>query len=134
MIDQDLLNTLYPSQVDKLSRILQTTPQYVRPVVTQSDADAGYIIRYFIRQANDKGFIVEVDNNQYQRFKENPRFIGTEIRWKIVGKLDTIKYSNGANLYGVGDVNKITVAEADLTFGGLRNYISNYVEFWLREK
>lgn len=131
MIDVNLLNIL--TNASQLEFVLETSPKYVRPTITQTDVDNGFIIRYFLRQANDQTFIVEVDKNQYQQFKQNPRFIGTEIQWKIIGKLDTVPLNNGINLYGVKDVNRITVSDADLTFGGLRNYISDYGEFWLRE-
>jgi hypothetical protein len=131
MIERTLLNNL--SNAKEIELILDTSPQYVRPFVTQNDADNGFITRYFVRQTNDQTFIVEVDRNQYAQFKQNPRFLTTEIKWKIVGKLDTITLLSGANLYGVKDVNRITVADTDLTFGGLRSYISDYAEFWLRE-
>jgi hypothetical protein len=131
MINQDLLNLL--SQKKEIEQILEPMPQTIRPTVTQSDADNGFIMRYFIRQVNDKTFVVEVNENQFYRLENNPRFIGVEVKWKIVGKLETIKLPNGINLFGVKDENRITVADADLTFGGLRNYITNYGEFWLRE-
>lgn len=133
MIDKELVNKLYKNQSEQLTNILESTPQQISPVITQSDSDAGYITRYFIRQANDKTFVTEIDKKQYERFKQNPRFAVVEIKWKIVGKLETIKYNTGVNLYGVKDQNRITVANADLTFGGLTNYISNYGEYWLRE-
>lgn len=133
MIDRESINKLYKNQSEQLENILESTPQQVFPTITQSDSDTGYIMRYFIRQANDKTFVTEIDTKQYERFKENPRFIVTEVKWKIVGKLETIKYNTGANLYGVKDQNRITVANVDLTFGGLRNYITDYAQFWLRE-
>lgn len=131
MIDQTLLSLL--KNGDELAEILENTPQHVKPVVTQSDADQGFLTRYFVRQTNDSSLIVEVDKNQYTRFKTNPRFISTQLNWKIVGKLNTVTFANGANLYGTKDLNRITVANADLTFGGLLKYIYDYGEFWLRE-
>jgi hypothetical protein len=131
MIEETLLNLLANSQ--QISKTLESSPQPTKPIITQSDADRGFITRYFVRQTNDNTFILEVDSKQYTRFKENPRFITAEVKWKIVGKLDTIKYTNGANLYGIKDLNRIAVADADLTFGGLRNYIIDYAEYWLRE-
>jgi hypothetical protein len=131
MIEQDLLKLLRNSE--DISSILENSPQHVKPVVTQSDADRGFVTRYFVRQVNDSTFIVEVDSNQYVQLKENPRFITVQLEWKIVGKLDTLTFSNRINLYGVRDVNRIAVADADLTFGGLRSYISDYGELWLRE-
>lgn len=131
MINQDLLNLL--SRKKQIESILEPMPQTIRPTITQSDADNGFVIRYFVRQSNDKTFVVEVDKNQYDRLKENPRFTGAQIKWKIIGKLETVALPNGINLFGVKDQNRITVADADLTFGGLRNYITDYGEFWLRE-
>jgi hypothetical protein len=131
MIDRDLLNLL--SKKRQIEKILEQTPQPVRPTVTQADADNGFITRYFIRQTTDKTFIVEVDVKQYDSLKDNPRFVTTKIKWKIIGKLETTKLPNGINLFGVRDQNRITVADADLTFGGLRDYISNYGELWLRD-
>lgn len=132
MIDQDLLKLFNNSQ--EIEKILENAPQQIRQVVTQPDADSGFMIRYFVRQVNDPSFIVEVDKNQYSKFKENARFVVTELKWKIIGKLETIKLQNGVNLYGVKDTNRAAVADTDLTFGGLRNYITDYGEFWLREQ
>jgi len=131
MINQDLLSLF--SNRQELSNILEPMPQYVAPVITQQDADKGFINRYFIRQANDKTFVVEVDSSQYYRLKSNPRFVGGQVKWKIIGKLETIKLQTGINLYGVKDSNRIAVADADLTFGGLTTYITDYGEYWLRE-
>lgn len=131
MIDTDLLNLFKNPR--QLAQILENMPQQVKPVVTQSDADRGFLTRYFVRQTNDQTFIVEVDKNQYLQFKQNPRFVTAQLEWKIIGKLNTLEYSTGVNLYGVIDVNRITVANTDLTFGGLKSYITDYGEFWLRE-
>lgn len=133
MINQELLTKLYEADSANLEQILPATPQPVLPIITQSDSDAGYVFRYFVRQVTDKNFIVEVDKSQYERFKENPRFVTAEIKWKIVGKLETIIYPNGVPLNGVKDQNRLTVSNADLTFGGLYRYITNYDAYWLRE-
>lgn len=131
MIENDLLKLLNNST--QIQKILENVPQQIKPIVTQADADSGFMTRYFIRQTNDASFIVEVDKTQYTRFKQNPRFITTQLKWKIIGRLETLKLTTGVNLFGVKDINRITVADTDLTFGGLRNYITNYAEFWLRE-
>lgn len=133
MIEQELLNKIYPERTREFSENLITTPVQVFPIVTQSDADSGFITRYFIRPANDKTAVIEINKVQYERFKQNPRFVVVEIRWKIIGKLDTIKYSNGATLFGVKDQNKMEVSKADLTFEGLTKYIVDYGAYWIRE-
>lgn len=134
MIDMDLLTTLYKDNRQTLLEILDKSPQPVTPVVTQSDATAGFIIRYFVKPVNDDTYIVEVDLKQYERFKKNFRFNTTKLQWKIVGKQETIKLQNGVNVYGVADINRIEVINTDLTFKGIRNYITNYLDFWVAEE
>ena len=133
MTDKKLFTKLYPKTAEKLIPKLEAMPEYVRPVVTLSDKDNKFITRYFVRVVNDVQMITEVDKKQYNEFKDNSRFITTELRWKIVGKKETIKQSNGIELLGTIDTNKIAVTNADLTFGGLRNYITNYSEYWVGE-
>lgn len=133
MTDKKLFNKLYPMVADRLIPKLEMTPEYIRPVVTLSDKDNKFLKRYFVRRVTDLSLIVEIDKKQYNEFKTNSRFITTEINWKIVGKKETIKQSNGIELFGTIDTNKIAVTNADLTFGGLRNYITNYSEFWVGE-
>ena len=134
MIDTDLLRKLYKSDEQRLTNTLDKMPSQVLPSVTQSDAKNKFITRYFVRQVNDKDFIVEVDNSQYEEFKETPRFVTTQIKWKIVGKKQNMTLLNGVTIYGVEDTNRIVVSEADLTFGGLLKYITSYLEYWFAEE
>jgi hypothetical protein len=134
MIDTDLIQKLYKSDEQRLTRILDETPTQSLPIVTQTDAKNGFITRYFARQVTDKGFIVEVDNSQYEELKENPRFVTVKIKWKIVGKKQNMTLLNGVTIYGVEDTNRVVVSEADLTFGGLLKYITSYLEYWFAEE
>lgn len=134
MIDNELLGNLYPDKKNQLFDILNSNPTPALPIVTQQDAENGYLLRYFVRQVNDSSYVVEIDKKQYEQFKSNPRFITTQLKWKIVGIKKTYTLNTGANLYGVEDQNRITVADVDLTFGGLKTYITNYLEYWIAEK
>jgi len=134
MINTDLLEKLYKSDEQRLTNILDIMPTQVLPIVTQTDAKNKFIMRYFVRQVTDKNFIVEVDNSQYTDFKENPRFVTTQIQWKIVGKKQDMVLSNGITMIGVEHTNRIVVSEADLTFGGLLKYITSYLEYWFAEE
>lgn len=133
MTDKNLFKKLYPNVSDSTIKKLEAIPEYVRPVVILSNKEDGFITRYFVRKITDTSMIIEVDKKQYTEFKSNTRFITAEVRWKIVGKKETIKQSNDIELLGTIDTNKIAVTNADLTFGGLRNYITNYSEFWVGE-
>ncbi len=133
-IDQDILNKLYkPNKVKDFTDILDTSPRPIKPVVTVEDAKQKYITRYFIRQVTDKNYVMEIDNTQYEQFSENPLYTTVEIKWKIVGKKESIKKSEYVIIPGVEEQNKNAVIDADLTFGGLRRYITNYLEYWFAE-
>jgi len=93
----------------------------------------GYIMRYFIRPVNDKTVVMEIDKNQYENLKSNTRFITASVKWKIVGVKETRTLLTGITIYGIGDMNRIEVANVDLNFGGLKTYISDYLEFWFSE-
>lgn len=134
MIDEELLNKIYKKDEVSLKEILDKMPVPKLPIITQRDVENKYITRYFVRLVNDRDYVVEVDKTQYEEFKENPRFLTTQIKWKIVGKKETLKMNTGINLYGVEDQNKILVADADLTFGGLHRYITNYLGYWVAER
>jgi hypothetical protein len=133
MLDRDIVELFYKEKEQDLKELLDVNPTPVRPIVTQQDVKAGYLLRYFIRPVNDKTYIVEINKNQYDNLKSNSRFITVSVKWKIVGKKETYMLLTGANIYGVGDMNRIEVANADLVFGGLKNYISDYLEFWFSE-
>lgn len=129
-MDDAIIKILYSQ---RLINKLQKNPYHVSPIVTQSDERNGYIQRYFVRPTNDKNLIIEVDKNQYNIFKQNKRFIVCQIRWKIIGKKETTVMKNGVTDSGVKDININEVMKIDLTFGGLKNYISNYLEYWIKE-
>lgn len=132
MIDEEIAKTLYNKKPINF-KDLQAVPQQVRPTVTQSDAIKGFIERYFVRQVNDTAFIVEVDKRQYEEFKDNPRFITTSIKWRIVGKKENLTF-NGKIVPGVEENNRRDVENVDLTFGHLRKYITTYLEYWVAEE
>lgn len=135
MIDNALLNKLYRTgKAGKFSRILQQEPVSYKPVVTVNDAQNNFIQRYFIRSVSDPDVVTEVDVKQFTQFKNNPRFITTEIKWKIIGKQKNEYLPNNVIVYGTIDINRQEVANADLTFGGLRKYIQDYTAYWVAEK
>jgi hypothetical protein len=136
MIDLELLNKIFKSNFEKANWafISQEAPVPVRPVVTQSDARNGYIYRYFVKLVNSNQVIVEVDKKQYDSLKNNPRYVTTKLRWKIIGVKETSKSPSGSLNEGVADINEKEVLKADLTIKGIRSYIIDYLEFWQAEK
>jgi len=134
-IDTTILNSLYKrAQARQITEILEQSPVFTRPTVTLNDVERKYMTRYFIRPVNDPNYIVEIDSTQYEQFVDNPRYITTEIKWKIIGKKESIKKSEYVVVSGVEEQNRNAVSQADLTFGGLQRYITNYLEFWFSER
>lgn len=135
MIDPDVLNIIFKQTgpAKKWTRFLSNDPQYVRPVVTKNNVRDKYMFRYFIKSVNDVDNIVEIDKFQYEIFKSNPRFATAKILWKIVGNKETTELPSGAKNFGVSDLNLGAVVEADLTFKGIKRYITDYTEFWVSD-
>lgn len=133
MTDIKLIQKLYPKDKNNIIKTYEVRPQVMPPIVTLSDLENKYIKRYFVRPSNHTDYVTEIDERQFSDFKNNPRFVTVMIKWRIVGKKETIKMSNGINSLGVRDTNKETVRKADLTFGGLMKYITDYTEYWQAE-
>ena len=135
MIDRELLNIIFKErpQNKKWAGLLQDEPTPSLPIVSKSDIDRKFLDRYFVRSVSDKNLVVEVDQLQYEKFKENPRFVTTRLKWKIVGKKETETTDFGAVNPGVEDYNKEQVSKADVIFKTLHRYITNYTEYWVAE-
>lgn len=132
-ISYSLAKKVYPTIEPTQFEPFEILPEPHKPVVTINNVTDGFINRYFTRVANDKNYIVEINQNNYGVFSKNPRYVTTEIVWKIIGKKETIIKPSGVRIPGVEDFNRETVSQADLTFGGLYKYITNYLEYWFAE-
>lgn len=133
MINYRLLNQFPVGKRVLLESTFSNNPVPSKPIVTQKDAKAGFLHRYFVRPINDISLITEVDEKQFENFKKNPRFIATKLKWKIVGRKKTRTINSSIIDFGVEDYNRKITSDADLTFGGLMLYISDYLEYWLNE-
>jgi hypothetical protein len=129
-INNDLLNKLYPNISISQQRGMEASPSPVKLVVTNDDVDNKVVTRYFIKPINNNSQLMEIDAQQFTKFKNNNRFLTTKIDWKIVGNPKTNALTNGVVDLGVEDYNKEQVRKADITFGGLTTYIRDYLEFW----
>ena len=134
MIRTDLLEEIYKNNLNFYTKILDKSPELKFPVITKEDGSNGFVVRYFVRFANDLKSVVEVDEAQYNLFSSNPRFVTVKIEWKIIGKKETTTSPSGIKVLGVADVNRNEVQVADLTFISLHMYIKNYLEYWLYDE
>lgn len=132
-ISTSLVRKVYPRASPTDFEQLEILPEPYKPIVTINNVTDGFVDRYFVRVANDKNYIVEINESNYGVLKKHPRYVTTQIIWKIVGKKETVIKPSGVRILGVEDFNRETVSQADLTFGGLYRYITNYLEYWFSE-
>jgi hypothetical protein len=111
-------------------------PQSYFPEPLQSDYAKGYIIRYFIKKINSKGFVIEISPQEYTAFVNGT--IGydvsyyqvVEILWKLTGPLKTVRLSQYDIRAGIIDTNKRLVETTNKTFLGLIEFIGDdYTKF-----
>lgn len=132
-IAQDPDNVVYDS-LKKKSKF--KTPRTVYTIPTESDFEAGKITRYFLRRRNTSTYedIVEIDKDQFKLWKQSSGGIDRTLYdvialdWKLTGPLNDIR--EGINItYGVSDTNKRMVELKDTEFPGLKNFLTDYIEY-----
>lgn len=115
---------------------VQGKPEYYYPQPTEAEYKRGYLIRYFTKKENDKGFITEISENEYNSIVNgtanyNIRFYQTvKILWKITGPLNNQRRSQYNTIPGIIDTNKRLTEEANKTFLGIVEFIGgDYTKF-----
>jgi hypothetical protein len=134
MIDKNLIDKIVRNNKNWLNITdsgLRSPTQYF-PVITQDNLRDGYLYRYFSKIANQNS-VVEINKYDYDQLKDNPRFVTAKVKWKIVGPIETTKTFSGAINYGVRELNRRAIEREDLTFGGLKGYIRDYIQYWVGE-
>jgi hypothetical protein len=104
-------------------------PQTYYPQPLESDYTKGYIIRYFIKKINSKGFVTEISPEEYNDFVNGTVrydvsfYLVTQMFWKLTGDLNTKRYSQYDIRLGIIDVNKKNTEDAGKNFLGLIEFI-----------
>jgi hypothetical protein len=90
------------------------------PKLVEKDFKVGYIYRFFIRKRNEpNGIIYEIDVFTERKYQDDPLFITSKIRWKIVGEKAVVESANYQSVM----LGKKTISNLD-------TYINNYSKFW----
>lgn len=108
------------------------SPNTIVPVPDDTDYKYGFLERYYIRKANDEnGFIYEVDREVYEKYLENPYWIGDVIRWRISGPLNIVYKDNGEiDDRGVIYSNKAAINIASRKLKNIGLYLPNILQFY----
>jgi len=110
-------------------------PQQSYFVPTRDDYTKGKVTRYLLRRRNFSTYedIMEIDKDQYNLWRRHKGGIDSDlydaiaIDWKLTGPLHDDKSTINI-VYGVFDTNQRMVLLHDVTFSGLKNFLTDYIE------
>jgi len=108
------------------------TPKTIVPSPTSSDYELGFIMRYFVRRANDlNGFIYEIDESIFESYKDKPFWLMAKLKWRITGPLDIVYKSNGdIDDRGVVNSNKTSIMYTSKVLPNISLYLPNILQFY----
>lgn len=111
-------------------------PNSFYPQPTEEDYKKGYLIRYFTKKENEKGFVIEISRDEYNSIINGTAdydisiYQTVEILWKIIGPLKNKRTSQYNTTAGIIDTNERLVELANKTFLGIKDFIgSDYTKF-----
>ena len=104
-------------------------PNSYYPQPTEDDYKKGYLIRYFTKKENERGFITEIDEAEYNSIVNGTAdydisiYQTTKILWKITGPLRNTRKSQYNVIPGIIDTNERLAVAADKEFLGIVEWI-----------
>ena len=105
-------------------------PNSYQPQPTQEDYTRGYLIRYFTKKENDKGFIIEISEDEYNAILNGSAdydirlYQVISILWKLTGPLNSQRKSQYNVIPGIVDTNKRLVETSNKNFLGIVDFIN----------
>jgi hypothetical protein len=123
---------MYKDVAKNIDKFTIKIPKTIVPKPTASDYENGFIERYFIQVSFDSnGFIYEVDESTFDKYLENPFWIGEKLFWRIAGPLDTVYDTDGKILdKGVIASNKASLSITSLKIQNISLYLPNIKQFY----
>ena len=110
------------------------TPYYPNP--TAEDYKRGYVIRYFTKKENERGFVTEISQEEYSDLVNGTAdydislYQTTKILWKLTGPLRSQRKSQYNVIPGIVDTNQRLTETANKTFLGFVEFIGgDYAKF-----
>lgn len=89
------------------------------PSPAESDYKVGYIVRYFIKLANNPSApIYEISKTSYLNYAVNPFFVTIQLDWRLTGDIQDVRKSN-----------RESIRIASKTISKLPLYLPNLLQF-----
>ena len=104
-------------------------PNTYYPQPTSDDYKKGYVIRYFTKKENERGFITEISEAEYNNIVNGltdydiSLYQTTKILWKLTGPLKSTRTSQYNVIPGIIDTNERLTIAANKTFLGIVDFI-----------
>lgn len=111
-------------------------PNSYYPQPTEQDYRKGYLIRYFTKKENERGFVTEISQDEYNSIVNGTAdydisiYQTTTILWKLTGPLKSTRQSQYNVIPGIIDTNQRLTESANRTFLGIVDFIGgDYAKF-----
>lgn len=111
-------------------------PNSYYPQPNENDYKRGYLIRYFTKKENERGFVTEISEDEYNTIVNGTAdydismYQTTKILWKITGPLRSQRKSQYDITPGIIDTNQRLTETANKTFLGIIDFIGgDYAKF-----
>ena len=104
-------------------------PNTYYPQPTEQDYKKGYVIRYFTKKENERGFITEISQDEYNTIINGTAdydisiYQTTTILWKLTGPLRSQRQSQYNVIPGIFETNQRLTENANRTFLGIVDFI-----------
>jgi hypothetical protein len=111
-------------------------PNSYYPQPLEQDYKKGYIIRYFTKKENERGFVTEISQDEYNSIINGTAdydisiYQTTTILWKLTGPLNSKRESQYNIIPGIIETNQRLTENANRTFLGIVDFIGgDYAKF-----
>jgi len=137
-LDSLNLSSRRKRQLAQIAGVQESTPTNPRipgqpnsyyPQPTEQDYRKGYLIRYFTKKENEKGFVTEISQDEYNSIVNGTAdydisiYQTTTILWKLTGPLNSKRESQYNIIPGIVETNKRLTESANRTFLGIVDFI-----------
>jgi hypothetical protein len=123
---------MYKDITNNLKLFEVNIPQTIVPNPNNDDYKIGFIVRYFVQKTNDENaHIFEVNQNEYQKLKNNPHWKVMDLKWRIKGpQTATYKMDGNIDDKGVTNSNKAAITRASYSLKNIALYLPNILQFY----
>ena len=124
------IDSYLSSSDERYTADVEEFPEEQTPEPTESDYERGWFERFFVRRRRTQN-IIEVSEGTHGRFNTSKLFIRFSLKWRISGPRNDVFNDAGFQIRsGVEDTNLRTLDRVSKEHRGIKNKLSDPLEFW----